>query len=307
MDIGIDKSIHYNAAILLYEGKSIFLDYCDDVTFSDNPSRYDFYFKRSLLPKDQKGNVYPLNFNLPLTYKSLSFLSKMKPGFLKDKASRIEIIRALDIFDLFTNNSHSSMDVRKYLSKIEDKGGNVIYHTRLWNPDRTSDLAEKERRILQNEFRINACRIIKKNFKDSSVGLFPDELSAKLAPDVLLDLKETGKKSYFQNMRNHNIGVADAGLKDSPGWKIGEYLLAGKAVISTPLNIAVDNFKESENYLSLSDRSAYQELPDKIEMLRKDKRYLEMAENNIKWSREYIHPFNYIDRILSIVKNANPA
>lgn len=303
VDIEINKSVHYNGAILYYQSKTLFFDYSDDSVFIDSPSKYDFYFKRSLLLKDKVENVFPLNFNLPLAYNSISFLTKLNYDFLKDKQSRIEVIRAIDIFDLLTNNSHSSMDVKKYSSKIEDKGGNVIYHTRLWNPDKALDEQERERRLLQNDFRINACRIIKKNYNNSSVGLFPDELSKKLAPDVLLNLKQTDKKTYFEKMRSYNIGVADDGLKDTPGWKIGEYLLNGKAVITTPLNICTDNFNEDVNYLKLSNRSAYKELPDKIQMLLKNKKYLEMADNNLNWSREYIHPFNYIERILAIVRN----
>jgi hypothetical protein len=68
----------------------------------------------------------------------------------------------------------------------------------------------------------------------------------------------------------YNIGIADDGLKDTPGWKIGEYLLYGKAIITTPLNISLDNFKESVNYELLSTRSSFLELPDKIESLLKD-------------------------------------
>jgi len=304
MDIEIDKSIHFNGVLLEYEGKSLFFDYSDDTIFIDEPAKYDFYFKRSLAEKDKVRNIYPLNFNVPLAYNSLAFLSKMKLDFFKDRQSRIEIIRGIDIFDWFTNNSHKAMDVKRYPLKVEDKEGGIIYYTRLWNPDRTNFEDEKERRRLQNEFRINACRIIKKNFKNASVGLFPDELSLKSAPDVVLDIKLTDKKSYFKKMRNSNIGIADDGLKDTPGWKIGEYLLSGKAVVTTPLNICVDDFYEDKNYMKLSNRSAYEELPDKIEALLNNKKYLEMAENNLNWSREYIHPFNYLERILAIVKEA---
>ena len=105
-------------------------------------------------------------------------------------------------------------------------------------------------------------------------------------------------------MSNYNIGIADDGLKDTPGWKIGEYLLFGKAVITTPLNIALDNFDEHVNYEKLTTRSFYLELPDKIESLLKDKRYLEMGNNNKTWSDEYLHPKNYIQRILAVVKES---
>lgn len=305
VNIEINKSIHYNGAILYYQNKTLFFDYSDDTLFIENPSKYDFYFKRSLLVNDKMLNVYPLNFNLPLAYNSIHFLTRLKLNFIKDKQSRIEIIRAMDFFNLFTNNSHNAMDIKRYPTKVEDKSGNVIFHTRLWSPDKNTNIEEKERRRLQNDFRINACRVIKKNFKNSSVGLFSDELSIKLAPDLVLNTKDTSKNSYFTKLKNYNIGIADDGLKNTPGWKIGEYLLFGKAVITTPINIWVDDFHQEKNYLQLSGRSAFDELPDKIEMLLKDKKYLEMANHNLTWSNEYIHPKNYIERIFAIARNEN--
>ena len=117
-------------------------------------------------------------------------------------------------------------------------------------------------------------------------------------PQTLLN-KEQG---YLNSLKNHNIGIADDGLKDTPGWKIGEYLLSGMAVVTTPLNVVLDNFNESKNYLKLIDRNSYQEIPDKIEALLKNKKYLEIAQNNFDWANEFLHPENYINRILSIVE-----
>ncbi|MCV9931233.1 hypothetical protein OIU80_02985 [Flavobacterium sp. LS1R47] len=103
-------------------------------------------------------------------------------------------------------------------------------------------------------------------------------------------------------LNNYNICIADDGLKDTPGWKIGEYLLFGKAVITTPLNIDLDNFNEHINYEKLCNRSSYLELPEKIEYLLDGKKYLKMGEDNLMWSEIYLHPKNYIQRILSIIK-----
>lgn len=302
IDIEINKSIHYNGAVIYYNNNKLFFDYSDDSKLIDEPCLYDYYFKRSLLAKDRKNNVYPLNFHLALSYKPLYLLTKLNPKFFFDRSNRIEVIRALDKFGLITNHSHTIFDVKRFPSSVRDFGGKIIFHTRLWNPDNHSDSDEKERRVLQNEFRINACRILNKNFNNASVGLFPDKLSLKMAPDIVLDLEGTYKNNYFKKLKNYDIGIADDGLKDTPGWKIGEYLLFGKALITTPLNICLDNFNENENFLKLSSRTAYEELPIKIEELLKEKKYLEMATNNLKWSKEYIHPFNYIKRILSIVE-----
>ena len=296
-----DSSVVSNGAVLNINGKEIFFDYSDDSKFLDNPKKFSYYFKRSLRIEDTFGNIFPLNFNVPMAYKCHSLLWNLKSDLLFDKWSRVEVIKALDKYAFFTKSSHGVLDIRRYPKEVVDYGGNVIFHTRLWNPDNHPDQDEKERRRLQNEFRINACRIIKKKFANSSVGLFADDLSRKIAPDVLLDPKESKKDNYLNTLLHYNIGIADDGLKDTPGWKIGEYLLFGKAVITTPLNISLDNFKEGVNYEVLSTRSSYLEIPDKIESLLKEKKYLEVGNANKEWSNHYIHPQNYIERILFII------
>ena len=109
------------------------------------------------------------------------------------------------------------------------------------------------------------------------------------------------KRKYLKELSTYNIGVADDGLKNTPGWKIGEYLLYGRAVVSTPLNVCIENFKEHVNYERLASRSSYEEIPEKIAFLLKDKKYIEMGENNFKWSSNYLHPKNYMNRILDII------
>lgn len=301
-DIQINPKMSWNGALLHFNAKTYYLDYSDNPQFLEDPSDYDYYFKRSLRLNDFKPNVYPLNLQVNYSYKSLCLLTKFKIKDLINKDNRIEIIRSLDYFNVFTNSSHNAMDVRKLPKEVCNNKGKVIFYTRLWNPDNHIDTDEKERRRLQNEFRIESCRIIKRNFKNASVGLFPDGLSSKLASDLLLDVKQTSIKKYYKVLRQSDIGIADDGLKDTPGWKIGEYLLHGKAVITTPLNIVLDNFKEHVNFEKVSTRNAYLELPEKIDYLLKDKKYLEMGENNLNWSAEYLHPKNYIKRILSLTK-----
>ncbi|WP_264553475.1 hypothetical protein [Flavobacterium sp. N2038] len=289
--------------IYLDDDKTIFLDYSDDIKFIDDPKRYSFYFKRSLTFENYSGNIYPLNFQVNYSYKAINLLMKFKLNDLMNSRNRIEIIRAMDYFNLFTNLSHNAMDARSFPTSVTDNNGKIIFHTRLWNPENHIDLEEKKRREIQNQFRIEACRIIKRNFENSSVGIFPDELSARIAPDLLLNVKRISKKEYFKSLRNADIGIADDGLKDTPGWKIGECLLFGKAVITTPLNVVVEDFKEYVNYEKLSARDSYLELPEKIESLIVGKRYCEMGQKNLEWSENFLHPKNYFKRILAITKS----
>ncbi len=303
IDICLNTNVVHNGGVLIYDNSSIFFDYSDDTIFIDNPLNYDYYFKRSLVVSKKEANIFPLNFNVPLSYKCHSLLINLNIETLLFKPNREQIIKAIDKWAFFVKSSHGVTDIRNYPKKNKDNGGKIIFQTRLWNPDNHPDKEEKERRKLQNEFRINACRIIKNNFKNSSVGLITDNLSKNIAPDLILNSSETKKGNYFKLLNNFDIGIADDGLKDTPGWKIGEYLLFGKAVISTPLSVEIDGFEEHINYEKLSSRNSYEELPEKINILLKDKRYLELGENNLNWSLEYLHPKNYINRILNLIEN----
>lgn len=302
-NIRINTNISWNGVALYFKNETYYFDYSDDTLFLEDPTKVNYYFKRSLKSENFNRNVYPLNLQVNYSYKSLKLLSKFDIKDLNNKANRIEIIRALDYFNTFTNSSHNAMDIRKLPKAIKDNKGRVVFYTRLWNPDNHIDRDEKERRRLQNEFRIESCRIIKKNFENAHVGLFPDTLSSKLAPDLLLDIKNTSLKQYYKILKQSDIGIADDGLKDTPGWKIGEYLLLGKAVVTTPINIVMDNFVENINYEKLSTRSSFEELPDKISYLLEGKKYLEMGNSNLKWSNDFLHPKNYIKRILSVTSN----
>jgi len=305
-EVALNPVIKENGAVFQVNGQQFFFDYSDDRLFLTDPKNYDLYFKRSLLPEDFNANVYPLNFQANYTYKALKMLWKFDLSDLRNKKNRIELTRALDFFNVFTNLSHDAADVRKLPARPTDNGGRIIFQTRLWNPDNNEDAAEKERRNLQNEFRINACRIIRKHFSNVSVGIYPEKFSEKMAPDLLLDLKQTSKKAYFDALRNSDIGIADEGLKDTPGWKVSEYLMFGKALISTPFHVVIENFEHDKNYLELSGRSSFTELPDKIDYLLSDKRYLQMGQQNLLWSNEFLHPMNYIARILQIAQNHKP-
>ena len=170
--------------------------------------------------------------------------------------------------------------------------------TRLWDPSRNNDPIEKERRVLQNNFRINACRIISKKFPNSITGIYPDYYAKEIAKDILLDIKKTKKKSYISELRKSDICIADDGLKDTPGWKIGEYAMLNKAIISTPIKTVVEQFESGKNYISLVDRTDFKNLPDIINELIKSKFYLDIKENNKIWSNKYLRPDSYIENIL---------
>lgn len=298
--ITLNEEIHVNGAILYVEQKIVFFDYSDDRKLIASPDDYDAYFKRSLSPLDLESydNIFPLNFHVNFADKPFRLMSQMDSSIFFKKGSFVEFIRASDAWGWFTNEFHGSINIRKFSSE-RDSSGKVIFMTRLWDPDRNDDPEEKERRRKQNHFRANACRIIKKTFPESIVGLYPDEFARKTANDVLLDVRDTKKKGYLKTLANCDIGVADDGLKDTPGWKIGEYALFGKAIISTPITIHLEGFQEGMHYLSTGTRDNFSLLPDLIHQLRKNEFYKEIQHNNKKWCSQFLEPVAYVSRILS--------
>jgi hypothetical protein len=65
-----------------------------------------------------------------------------------------------------------------------------------------------------------------------------------MAPDLVLDNSFTSKLAFMKALRSTDICLADDGLGDTPGWKIGEYLMHGKAIITTPIRTVVQDFNK---------------------------------------------------------------
>lgn len=307
----VNFSIHYhpkiesNGVLFEFNERRCFLDYSDDPKFISNALDYDFYFKRSLTIEDYKEKKgLPLNFQVNFSYKPFPLLKKMPLELLTQKNSRIEMIRAMDHFNLITNDSHHSKDLSLFKNSLTDFGGNIIFMTRLWDPSKNDDIEEKERRVYQNSFRIEACRIISKYFPNAVVGVYPDEFAKKTCPDILLELSKTRKKNYLSKLMTADICIADDGLKDTPGWKIGEYIMAHKAIITTPINTFIEDFEEGIHYVKTTDRNDFQSLPDLINLLLKEKKYQEMKMNNKNWYEKYMAPDSYIANIINKTKSS---
>lgn len=298
LSIIYDKEVKHNCVRIENNGITYLLDYSDDYLFIDNPSNYDFYFKRSLQEKSVGNTIKPLNFQVNIATNPLKLFALLPKDINFIKNNKVEIARMFDFFGLL-NMGHYAMiynDIIKFREVKTD--GKIIFYTRLWDPDNNNNAEEKERRKIQNDFRIEACNSIKSNFKNSTVGIFDSKLAREICPKLIFPNKIISKRQYFKELSTSSICIADDGLKDTPGWKIGEYALFGKSIISTPLNVVIEGFNENENYLKLSSRKSFLEIPEKIEQLLVNDFHLKMSKNNISWSEKFINPINYIKRIL---------
>ena len=276
--------------LLEAEGRRMFLDYNDRYELDPAGADADVYAKRSLRPEAVTARVLPLGFHFNYSFELHHLLAHR--GFLSLK-NRTEILRCVD-FTGRTGWSHFERRVHHLFTPPVDHGGRVIFYVRLWEPARNRDPEEQERRRKMNLVRVEAVRALRK-LENTAAGIIPDDFAHGMCPDLLLSPHQTTSKAYGAELRRADIGVANEGLRGSPGWKIGEYVAGGKAVLSNTIESVIPGFEVGTNYLRFDDP---REIPDLVRALRKDGSYRAMQAANWQYTVEHLHPDRYLPRIL---------
>jgi hypothetical protein len=242
----------------LGDGKRIAYDLLDGYNWDEAlVERYlgevDYYFKRSYLPSKhvylQNGSrIRPLGFNYHVTVPGNPLDRVLWRGTLRKTVGGI--IRYLRrehtayFADRFEDIPHASRDAR------------AVFFARLWAPE--SELGEpalarsesEERRSL-NSLRVECIRLLRKEFGPQFVGgLVPTSYARRHYPDLVADSALTARKNFIRATKSSSICIASAGLFQSNGWKLAEYIAASKAIVSEALRYEVPgDFKPESNYL----------------------------------------------------------
>jgi len=108
---------------------------------------------------------------------------------------------------------------------------NIVFQPRLWPTTPGSG----DQFDVVNRDRIAMVRALKKAFPhERAIGLVHSDMSIAVAPDLLLpEHVRTGK--FHAQLRQAHIAVNCVGLSGSIGFKFGEYLAAGTAIVSQPI------------------------------------------------------------------------
>jgi len=108
----------------------------------------------------------------------------------------------------------------------------VVYQTRVWTPEPDPAI----NRTAVNAQRIALVRTLRSAFGGSDlIGLIHTDFAAEIAPDALLSRK-VSRAEYAMQLRTSLISVNSHGLDGSGGFKIGESLAAGTALVSQPFH-----------------------------------------------------------------------
>ncbi|MBE6379737.1 MAG: hypothetical protein E7047_02270 [Lentisphaerae bacterium] len=165
--------------------------------------------------------------------------------------------------------------MKKDVSSVQNP---ILYSTRLW--DGWDEL---------NENRIMLAYKIRKFFTNAIVGIVDSPLARKLCPDLILPHKITRRKNFIDLINSSAVCVTSTGLWNSAGWSLGEFVAAGKAILSEPLHFKVPgDFREGKNYLTFNSAD---DVLSKCEMLLKDPhKRMTMEMENRDYYSQYLQP-----------------
>ena len=286
-----------------YNGKIIFFDLSDSSILNKKVyENSDFYVKRMLLKSDfqRYQKLIPFGLNYQVFYKN----NYLKGQFFRNKKMLKYSMRysglaswCFNIKDCIRHNNLSNME------SIPANGKQIIFRSRLWNPENNEIEWKKEERKKINDERIKINRLLKKNYDAYfKGGIQKDELSLKLCPDLILTDKEYHKSSYVKRLKETSIGIVNPGLEQSISWKFGEFISHSMAILTSPIAKykLLGEIEEGKNFLVYNDLEECLLLIEKL--FSNDNLRCEMQKENQKYYTNYLHPGMKLLRIFELIK-----
>jgi len=279
-------------------------------------SSCDLYFKRSLTEQSYEGlsgtskqKLQPFGFNYQVITPSMALLAKRlfleywsRPYNPLKKKNRFHLHNIKELFDANLGRSRSpllSVDDLKPKNKEYDVG--VLFQCRLWDP---SDLDPKNYLDSDkvNSDRIEIVRSLKENLGDNFIGgLQPTEYARRVAPELVISLEKMSmRRNYLSMVERSSVVVSTVGLLGSNGWKLGEYVALGKAIVSEPIMTELPGkFEEGVHYEAY--RSP-EECIDKVKSLLADpERIRALSKATSDYYEEYLCPRRLMWRHLNTI------
>lgn len=186
----------------------------------------------------------------------------------------------------------------------------VLFLTRLWDTGKVQFFDGIRSHAEVDAMRIACLRALKAEFGSAFVGgIAPGPLAARCDPDLVVDPRMVSKRNYLELMKGIPICVTTAGLFDSNGGKLGEYVACSRAVVCEPLVHSVPgDFVAGENYLEFTSPEACVE---QVGLLMSNRALRErMMLRNFQYYQSFLKPewlvLNTIAQIYEIT-GGNPA
>jgi hypothetical protein len=216
---------------ITFNNKKILFD------LQDNPSPYDFYcdydviFKRSYSNFiGYEENVFPYGLRVDLFYNYKAAFKSNLFHFIFDRRGFKELTRTF--FNCLGKDFHGYNNLKRSWSFLsgfsesnkEEKQKKIVFSTRLWYGNAKGEDISAEREKIYNLL--------------------------KSRNDVILNqLTQINQSDYFKKLKDSNIVIINNGLHNVPGFRLGELLIMGKVVITTPTNIKIPGLVNGVHYI----------------------------------------------------------
>jgi hypothetical protein len=300
----LNKDLNWEADVLStcltihWPGKSarVVLD------LSDNSYKYatrffpwgDLYFKRNLVRSDAPPEL-PQEKLLP-TGLIYPVRSSTERGFAR--RWRWFAQQALRFRRSWSGRGYAILNAGlryRELTRIPDFEGTpddpiedyVLYQTRLLEDDEGLD---EERAVL--------IRALRRRFGSKFIGGFmPSPRALKKFPDCITTAPHERTK-YLVLSRRARVNVYSRGLRDSPAWKLGEYLAAAACVVAEPPPTELPAPLESDrHWLTFS---GIEQCLEQCERALKDAELVRRLRNEAhEYYRQHVHPAAAAGRVVS--------
>jgi hypothetical protein len=171
----------------------------------------------------------------------------------------------------------------------------IFFDSSLW--------IKEEGREATNKWRASYIRICKKLDLEFQGGLFANKKCPEIDNyrDVLID-KFVSQNEYMKGIKRSTVVFNTPSIHGGHGWKLGEFLSMGKAIVSTEiLNDMPEPLTHGENIHFVENEK---EIEEGINRIRKDTVYRKSLEQGaLAYYQKYIAPEMVIRRLLSNLLN----
>lgn len=226
-----------------------------------------------------KGDIRPLGLNYFChndRVKRLWFTPKAR---LKHKLSEL-------------TGDYYDVDYRKFEAEQKQTAASceVLFLTRIWDPV-ASEIENQEianERMQINETRIAIIRELKKRYGSEAIcGLNDDAYARRTAPDLIVPTL-TKKVNYVRIMKRAKVAIASLGLHSSNGWKTGEYVAAGRAIVMERPYYEIPYARNGVNWL---EYTSVDECLHSVEyLLSHNDARIKMEDTNQNYYSEHLRP-----------------
>lgn len=182
--------------------------------------------------------------------------------------------------------------IKTYMSEVRKKDNYVFFISTLWN-----DLSCLENTNITRAKYINT---VKSNPKINFEGGFfaNNDHPQKEEFKELIFQKRYSAKEYISKTKESKFVYNTPAVWNCHGWKLGEYLMLGKAIISTPISNELPEELIHKKHIHIIQNM--NELEQAINFILTNDEYRETLEKNaLEYAKKWVTPKSVIEKILN--------